>query len=495
MLTMRIPRHLYLLPLFALAACVVTPPAWEHGDGANSTYNGPECASRSRDLSDTPAQIFVRICGDRTSVALAPKGTKASLAASARHQHMDDRRPDDVEFALLIIDASHAGSDRVTLGIGAVYAETLLDRSRLEKAVSSLNIPERAKAAFVDATFAAKARLDASVAAFDSRRRALYVDVPRKVFEERKLYRERHASAYRELDTLEARAASARSSKKAPDDLVRSLDALRADYLAHCGDATCRFDPLIVEVTRELVLLFIAADDSLRARAENALLRERSAGRHLLPVEVGEAVYRATEEERHAFTLREAAKASGMDATTLTARFGATPPIHIDAQPELLTSDSLSDLTVVLGDAATFATVSGIVKSVTDARKQNEKGEPLAQVSFRDVVTQSDVTECVHTGKVVGVTFDSRNHATLEFQRACTVVGTRTNVEKTAPVLVPASETRHVGPDEHLQALVAIDTRQGVVVRSLAKGVAQGPKPAITPVLQIRGDRVGVGKP
>jgi hypothetical protein len=243
------------------------------------------------------------------------------------------------------------------------------------------------------------------------------------------------------------------------------------------------------------VLLFIAADDSLRAHAENALLRERSAGRHLLPVEVGEAVYRATEEERNAFKLREAAKASGMDATTLAARFGATPPIHIDAQPELLTSDSLPDLTVVLGDAATFATVSGIVKSVTDARKQNEKGEPLAQVSFRDVVTQSDVTECVRTGKVVGVRFDSSNHATLEFESACTVVGTQTNVEKTAPVLVPASETRQVKPDEHLQALVASDTRQGVVVRSLAKGGAQGPKPAITPVLQIRGDRIGAGKP
>jgi hypothetical protein len=155
-------------------------------------------------------------------------------------------------------------------------------------------------------------------------------------------------------------------------------------------------------------------------------------------------------------------------------------------------------MTIVLGDGKGkdhFVEASGVVRSVSDAGKQNARGAPLSRVSFRDVVSTEGIESCYETGKVSGISFDSSGRGTINYETACQTVGTKTNVEKIQPVLVPKSEAKGLKPGEVLVALVASDSREGLVLQSTAKeksadptnGKARGK----TPVLQVRSHRFG----
>lgn len=52
-----------------------------------------------------------------------------------------------------------------------------------------------------------------------------------------------------------------------------------------------------------MVLLYVSANEALKAHAENALIQENAAGRHRFSVETGTAIYKAMSQER-----REAAE-------------------------------------------------------------------------------------------------------------------------------------------------------------------------------------------
>ena len=108
-------------------------------------------------------------------------------------------------------------------------------------------------------------------------------------------------------------------------------------------------------------------------------------------------------------------------------------------------------------------------------------------MTFKEHVTKEDVTSCYETGHVTGVSFDSSDHAHLDYESVCNVVGTKTNVEKIAPVLVPKAEVSALLPGVYLLAFLPSEGQPGVVVRATAK--AEGKKK--TPIVQVRGQRLG----
>ncbi len=462
------------------------------GAGASgaSTYAGPECSNNhiDGDQVSREAAVLNRVCARRAKHHIG-QPRSASMGVQERHKRFDDRHPDHVVAALNVIDcAQRCDRDPLAMGISVYYAG-LLQESVLADQLQQLQLPDDARSAFQSLAMASRSQVSAAAQGLDPRRKHMYIDVVEEVVAARKGYVEGHAGLYAKLDALEGRAASARGAGKAPEDLVKGMNELRGEYFSSCKSDACRFDPFVVEVTRELVLLHIAAGDALLARGENGLLAEKAAGRHLFSVETGTAVYRAMTEERHQWELYSKAKESGLDAQTMAARFGSPPPVNVDPSSDYIGSENLPDLTQVLGTlegASALSYSAGIIAQVADAHRTSTHGEPLAQVSFKPNITREDITSCFETGRVTGAHFDG-NHAELEYESICNVVGTKTNVEKVPPVLVPRAEIAGAQPGENLESLVAA-SREGVVVRSLAKGTSGST--TATRVLQVRGHRL-----
>jgi hypothetical protein len=439
------------------------------------------------DSASIGAEIKNRVC--RTD----DDWVNHQYAVERRHKIFDDRRPDLAMAALNVIDCAETkGFAKVALGLCTYYAE-LYDDASLRAAIAPLALSDDVKSAFVSASRSGKSRVAAFVADFDPRRKHLYIEVPHGVIEQRRAYFAKHAALYSKLDALEARAKQARAAQKEPRALVDALVAVRGEYLRECGNADCRFDPLVIETTQELVLLGVAANDELLARGENYLLQEPAAGRHLFSVETGTAIYAATEKEARDYASYESAKRT-LDATTLAARFGTTPPIQIDPQGDFAGSEQLPDLTAVLGNNdAQWEQVAGVVLSVNEAGK-SANGERLARVSFRSVVSSYAIESCHDTDKISSVSFDASGNGAVHYETRCNTIGTQTDVQKVAPVLVPDTEARGLRAGEVLLAFVAKDTRAGLVLQATVKGTSSDDgtgKAKKTPVLQVRSHRFG----
>ena len=301
----------------------------------------------------------------------------------------------------------------------------------------------------------------------------------------RKAYYARNAAIYAKLDAVEARAADARPDES--EDVVQDMNALRGDYLAAARDAAARFDPFVIEVTRQIVLLHIAAKRDMLAQAESELLREPSAGRHLFSVELGASLYRAMAAEHKEYLEYERAQHAGLDEPALKARFGPMPPFDVGDAERWAVMDELPDLAGhVDEDSASWRSVSGITRG-TSAAPPGPNGEARVRISFNDIVDTYDNTSCYETGKVVGVTW-SGDQGHLDYETVCSVVGQRTEVTKIEPVILPAAEAKAIRPGENLLAMVDKKSRAGVVIRSLAAGRAKAK--GVTQVLQVRGSRL-----
>ncbi len=469
-----------------LPACgfvkVTTPGRYQAGSGR---YSGKQC-KKSSWKTDTPEDsVLLRIC-DRSFLYGAP--VDAAIAVEKRHKKFDDRHPDMLAAAYNVIDCSReCGSFPLAMGVSSYYAG-ILDRGALAKQLASVQLPDDAKTAFVDAAMSAKQKVIAAADKLDPRRHHMYVETVSGVVQKRNAYFQAHSDLYDRLDAIEAQAKNARLESKAPADLVQGLRKLRADYFATCKSDECRFDPFVIETTRQLVLLYIAAGDELGARAENGLLAEKAAGRHLFSVETGTAVYKAMQEERHSWELYTRAKRAGLDPETLKARFGDPPPIQVDPSSDYVGSNRLPDLTRALdtGEGKSSIQMEGGIVAAVTATLRSFRGQKLSRVAFRPNVSNEDIESCYETGHVTGVHFDG-NHASLEYETVCNVVGRRTHVDRVQPVFVPKVEVAHVRPGENLEALVD-GKHEGLVVRSLARHTRKSKAP--TRLLQIRGVRM-----
>ncbi len=418
-------------------------------------------------------------------------------AVERRHKTFDDRHPDLVIAALNAVDCARL-EDTFPAALGhCSYYASLVEEASVTAAAASLKASESLKHELVWASTHAKPIIAKRIEKLDPRRKHLYVEVPLGVVAKRRAYYEKHAALYAKLDALGARSKEALAARKAPTDLVEGLIAVRGEYLTQCGNPDCRFDPFVIETTQTIVRLAVIGDDELLARAENHLLQEPAAGRHLFSVETGTALYEATTKEANDYELYQNAKKT-LDPATIAARFGSPPPIHIDPQSDWIGSDNLPDMTSLLGDGkrkVQWERAGGAVRAISDAGTKNERGAPLARVSFRDVVSQESIESCFETGRIAGISFDSRGNGDIRYETVCHTVGTKTNVEKLPPVLVPKSEVEGLKPDEVLLALVASDSHQGLVLQSTAKAKskdgAASRSPEKTLVLQVRSHRFG----
>ncbi|MDC0744644.1 hypothetical protein [Polyangium mundeleinium] len=467
---------------------ISSPGEAEKSRSRDFSYDGPECAERSRDDSDR-SQVVSRICdpGWRSNA------TKTILNIGKRHQTFDDRVPSMLVAALQTIDCSRA-CERSPLALGmASYYAGILDETKLHAELSSIDVTEQGRDAFVTLAMASKADVDERVQGLDSRRRHMYVEVPGEVIAARRASFERHADLYRGLDEYAARARKVPASSAEAAEIERGLVTLREKYFERCesGEA-CRFDPFVYEVTRALVLLHVVMKDDIRAYAEEDIIRSPAAGRRRFGVEVGFAVYQAMQEERKAAEEYQRSKRAGMDAATLKARFGDPPPIPVDPDTDYMAPEVPPRLSSVAPGEGTFEIESGILRAKKDvANKPRGADEPLVELSFKDNVTKVDITSCYETNRVTGIRWDARNHARLEFETHCAIVGTKTNVEKIPSVLVPRSEAAKLEPGELVISAIAPGSRVGVVVRAETpvKDPAKG-KAKTTPVVQVRGHRV-----
>jgi hypothetical protein len=396
---------------------------------ARHVYRGPECAAPNGD-GTIKAQVLRALCAGELD-----DSTHSAMEIERRHKRFDDRRPDPVVAALNAIDGARAGTQYVALGMSTYYA-TLVDAAKLKPALERHGVTGAARDAFVELAMKAKADVPALAAKLDERRKHMYVDAPHEAVARRAAYFKEHAVEYARLDAVERRAEHARISRKAPAEIIADLGAIRGDYFAKCADAACRFDALPIEATHELMMLYVAADDSLRSRAEATLLREPAAKTHVFSVETGTALYEAMTEERSAWEQYKAAQEQGTDEVTLKARFGATPPVKVDPQTDYIGSDAFHDAWTLFAGGSNLDSPSGTVNAVKATKQKNDRGEVLAEISFRDVVSTDEVA-------------------------------------KTAPVFVPASEASDLQPGETVVTLVAPSSRRGVVLEAFGRSAAE----------------------
>ena len=444
------------------------------------SYNGPECAAGAEGNGGEGRRDLVlrRICRDQ--------GDKGGRVVDIHHS-FDDRRPDPIVAAIFVFDVARMEERPLQTGIASYYAG-VLDPAKLKTELTKLDLSERAQEAFYEAAITSKERVVAGAAKLDPRRKHMYVDAPGAAIAKRNEYFAQHAAAYQKLDALEERAQRAKASRSAPADVVAGLTALRSEYFAKCADDSCRFEPLPIEVTRELVSLYLVTNDPILTHAESSLLKEPAAGRHLFSVETGRAIYEAMAEERRDAEKYEAAKRENVDEATLTARFGSPPPLKVDPENEWVGHlPDASRLVELDRQKAQFQ--SGVVARTADTDKKNERGERLQQVVFKDIVSKEDVSSCYETGKITGISWDSSNHAHVNYEHVCTTVGQKTNVEKVAPVFVPAEEGKRLKAGETLLSLVTTDGRIGVVVQAYVND--KSGKQVRSKVLQVRGERIG----
>lgn len=448
----------------------------DQGDQSAKTWPVPAaCKGYSWDPSRKEDQIMSRVCD-------AHAQNMVSLSVEKAHRTFDDREPDVLVAASNVIDCAESCGERTPIAkVVTGYYATLYSRDALSDALDGLSLDPEVRRVFIDKAMASVRTVELMASDIGPRRKRMYFDTFWDVVEARQAYFEKHAAAYAELDAARAEAKKARAGGKAPATLLTKIADLRANYLAQCDDDLCRYDPFVITATRELVLLHITADDHLQAKAENALLQEKAAGRHLFSVETGTAIYRAMEEERHQHGAYKKAKQSGVDDATLEARFGSPPPLPVDPVRGLIGANQLPDMTAILDGGPKLRAVGGTVATV----KPDKKG--MARVTFVPRISKRPVRRCYRTGRVVAVRWQG-NRGVLEYERKCHTVGEKTDVKQKEPVLVPASEVADVAPGEILEALVD-ETRQGLVIRSSA--VADEDSEATNRILQVRGSRLG----
>jgi hypothetical protein len=454
------------------------------GKGAGgSAADGLSCDSKKfSDFGSTTALITASTCvkGNPWRMTVESRGEEPVMRI---YKQFDDRHPNQADAAVMAVVLEGLLNHTPLTDAMAFHLAGFVDEAQLAQALEAMALDDGTRKAFADRFQQAKASLSARTDKLDERRKAIYLAAPRAVIEARKAYFERYAAQYGKLDALEARAATAPPDI---DPLLRDMSDLRGEYLAGASDAGARFDPFVIELTRQMVVLDMLAKHDLLAQADSQLLREPAAGRHLFAVEVGTALYRATAAEKRKYEEYSAAKAQGADERALQARFGATPPVNIGDHDEWVGSDSLPDLAGVVSDSqAQWMNVGGIVLNVAPAAGSTP--EPMSRVMFRDVVNKIENSSCYETGKITGIHWDG-DQARVNYETVCSPVGYSTEITKVAPVIVPTREATGLRPGENLLVMVDKTTRTGVVVRSAAAG-KRGEK-GTTAVLQVRANRI-----
>ena len=448
---------------FALFGCAALaqlghPDSTDTSSKARWVWQGKECPTDRRLILDVGEsnddRAFKLICTEWPGFS---QGGMMSSDLEGRHAHLDDRRFDPFTTSVMVLTCARFCNEfeRIDIGLTAGLSESLAPEA-VRASIEHLNWSAGAKAFYVDRVKDAVTGLQLVANQLDARRKALYVELPRAIRADRMRYYHTHARDYAALDALEPAITAAINQHHPDHQLVDKLVALRSGYFATCASPDCRFDPFVTEVARKVVLLSLAADDQLGAALEGALFSERAAFKNAYAPTVHRALYLGMKQEEERWEAYDHAKQEGNDQATLTAKFGAAPPIHITADSAWSASDEASS--ILRGSEGKFTSVTGIVAAI------RIKGE-VAEIAFEDTVSSYELTDCVETNRIDGIGRDGR----IIYRENCRSVGTKTERHTTPPIRVPRREVASLHPREELTALVAADRAGGVLYARSAK--------------------------
>jgi hypothetical protein len=454
-----------------------------HDPGAPETTSGrtgPEgCASG--DATTLKEIVAAFACG----------GVGEASARAKLHERFDDRTATSVEAAVL---AGVGGQDQyLEVGLTRMYAD-LVDEKSLPRQLAAFGLSPPMADAFVANYRAAVAKADEGLQKLPARIRDIYLKIPRGVVTTRRAYYKKHASSYKEVDEARKAAQSAATDEERIR-VAMTFGQIRRAYLAKSVDDDARFDPLVIEATRESAVLYARAGRHMLLDAEVRLLQEPQAGKHLFETEVSLAMYVATKQEEKEFKDYVAAKQSGLSEQDLLRRFGGQVPVQMSSESLVPGADRLPhvpivgfgrmlDWSAILGPnrVADWSTVAGVVGSVSLLSNRKRR------ISFRDDVDAYQNEDCHDTAKVESLTW-SGGRAHVNYERVCTPAGTKVFVTKIAPVTVSGEEGLRVRPNEYLTVLANDASREGVVVRSMSRGKKGDHE--VARVLQVRESRLG----
>jgi hypothetical protein len=406
------------------------------------------------------AQVTALACADETEDRQYGGGIAASSALAQDHYAFHDRRFDHLRAAIMVVDcALNDGCNKDRVGPIHWYAEKTQPK-RVAASLKRKGYPTGLAKGFLDRLKQAKGIVNKRVAELDPRRQYMYVEVPRKVADDREAYYAAHAELYGKLNELFVRIEKAKEARKAPDALIDDLIGLRDDYFSQCKGEACRHDLFPIEITEQLVLLAVIAGNDALALAEDRLLREDGARIQLFAAAMLAAMMEATKEENASWKKYKKAKDSGVDEAALAAKFGEPPPVHVSSDAPWFSWGKIKRPNYLAAvDSKGFKSAFGNVRRVV------KKGEQ-ATIQFSDRITKYEDADCYETGRVVAI----RRNGRLVYDRYCTNFRTKVIRHEVDPVTVPASEVKGLRPGEGVSALVSASDREGYVLSAKSKG-------------------------
>ncbi len=408
---------------------------------------------------DERTQVTSLTCADETTHRLYGGGIAASSALAKDHYAFHDRRFDHLRAAIMVVDCGmDAGCEKDRVGPMHWYAEKVQPK-RVIAALKRTGVAPELSKAFMARLEEAQATINKRVAQLDARRQYMYVEVPRAVCDERERFYGEHADLYGQLNELLVRAKSAKDQREVPSKLLDDLVRLRDAYFKRCAGEQCRHDLFSIEITEQLVVLAMVADDDGLALVEERLLREDGARIQQFSAAVLAAMMLATKEENANWKKYDRAKRSGVDEAVLAAKFGEPPPVHVSANaPWFSWGKGQRPNYLAAVDSKSYRSAFGNVRSVV------KKGD-MATIHFADRITKYEDADCYETGRIVAI----RSNGSLVYQRHCTNFRTKVIRDKVKSIVVPASETVGLKPGEGVLALVTGSERTGYVLSAKRK--------------------------
>jgi hypothetical protein len=374
------------------------------------------------------------------------------------HNRFDDRKYDHLLAAtIMVVCVSGEGcKSPVAVGQMTYYAEHT-DAAAVDTGLKALAGPESFKDVFQRRFAAALQLIRIRSAALDSRRRALYVEVPRQVRARRVQHWKKYPSLWARFDEIHLAAHAAMVARDVPAGLIDRAMALREEYVRSCvqdGEMldACFQGPLARPLTEQIIEMAIATGQRILGDAENSIIRHKDdlSG---AATEIWIQQYRAMEEERRKYDEWRRARESGIDPTTLARTYGDPPPLQVDAGAAWRPLRGVVDYGPLLANLSGPAPepVEGVVARV-------QRRDRTAVIHFLDIVATWDDHDCVETNQI-----DRIEGGRIIYRQRCKYKRTHTDRRKIDPVTVDVRSARGLSAGNRVLTLVDPD-RHGTVV-------------------------------
>ena len=442
------------------------------GEGNNvrrvGPYWGPECEKigaptepiRGRDadadptrgkqpnLAHDPADQILRLVCVDTIMADADEPHRNTWVL--QHFRFDELQFDHFTASMMLVqclladsclDAPHVVKPRdrsrppeiwqfYQAGMMRWYAEKL-DVGAVQAKLATLPLPSPAQQTYLRLVERARADVVTFTDTLTPDAKAIFVDVPREVFERRRAEYARSGRYVAELGAL-----GPRVKQDPSDDNVAKLVTLRQAYEASCRE-DCTRGTIFAAMTRALFWAYVARGDAPAASAEAKLLDKLDpSAAH----EIGELQATRIADARGRLGRVRNAREQGVDADTARAAsahaplvdFGHGRYVYVWHRDYAIHYPSLVPGKVAQMDGKVTAVV----------RRGNQ-----VMVRFQDDVSSwTKGTGCYETGRIDSISRDGR----IVYREHCTGSKTMTSRRKVPPVMMLASEAAGITPGDEL---------------------------------------------